>query len=291
MSEKRQAAVMLFVNAQGELLLQLRDDKPDIRFPNHWGVIGGAVEAGESFEEALVREVAEEIEESAAEFISWKQRETPAGSSISIFAARLDKPAELITLHEGQRVEWVSPATAMTLPLVPWMAEELPVFVRSELYLSLFPEAAPPVSGIRRGEASARHEAAAVIFINDSGQVLLRLRSNLAGLPFAAMWDLIGGGMEEGETAEEAIVRETEEEIGVALHDHEYWGDIFGVVLIHVFAARLDVPAGSLVLTEGERVAWFAPEAAMELPLVPYMRTLIPRFAASPQYLALTGQS
>ena len=266
-------AAMLFVNAKGELLLQLRDDKPEIRFPNHWGVIGGHVEDGETFEDGLVREVSEEIELDARTYEYWDTHES-AGYSIAMFAARLDEPAEALTLHEGQRVEYVSPQAAMMMPLVPWLAESLPRFVRSELYQRLAPDALPP------GNA----EAASVIFVNARGELLLRLRDDVPGLAFPGMWDLIGGAMEEGESPEDAVVRETLEELGLVLEHFLYWGDIRGVVLIHVFTAPLDVPAQSLALTEGERVEWFAPDAALKLPLVPYMERLIPQFVSTPPY-------
>jgi 8-oxo-dGTP diphosphatase len=269
---------MLFVNRQGELLLQLRDDMPDIRFPDHWGVIGGHVEAGESYEAAVVREAHEEIEEHVTAFEYWSAHESP-GYHIAVFAARLDKEAATLVLHEGQRVEFFSPQEAMMLPMVPWLTEVLPAFVRSEVYRRLCPEAAPP----------ANREAASVIFVNRRGELLLRLRGDVPGLPFPAMWDLIGGAMEGDESPEEAVVRETLEEIGMELADYAYWGDVRGVVLLHVFAARLDVPAESLVLTEGERLAWVAPEAAMRLPLVPYMRELLPAFRGSAQYRSLSG--
>ena len=45
---------------QGKILLFLRDGKPD-RDPNTWSLIGGHVEEGETHDEALVREVEEEI--------------------------------------------------------------------------------------------------------------------------------------------------------------------------------------------------------------------------------------
>jgi 8-oxo-dGTP diphosphatase len=34
------------------LIIYLRDDKPDIPFPNHWDLIGGHVEEGETPEQA-----------------------------------------------------------------------------------------------------------------------------------------------------------------------------------------------------------------------------------------------
>lgn len=46
---------------QGKLLLILRDNKPDIPFPNTWEYIGGGKDENESFEEAGLREIEEEI--------------------------------------------------------------------------------------------------------------------------------------------------------------------------------------------------------------------------------------
>jgi 8-oxo-dGTP pyrophosphatase MutT (NUDIX family) len=51
----------LIINAKNEILLQLRDDKPDIFFPNLWGTFGGAVEPDETPETALAREMEEEL--------------------------------------------------------------------------------------------------------------------------------------------------------------------------------------------------------------------------------------
>jgi 8-oxo-dGTP diphosphatase len=45
----------------GQLLMQLRDDIPTILYPGVWGLFGGHIEAGETPEIAVVREIAEEI--------------------------------------------------------------------------------------------------------------------------------------------------------------------------------------------------------------------------------------
>ncbi len=42
-------------------LLQLRDNKKNIYFPNFWGLFGGRVSSNENFSEALKREIKEEI--------------------------------------------------------------------------------------------------------------------------------------------------------------------------------------------------------------------------------------
>jgi 8-oxo-dGTP diphosphatase len=277
--EPRRVAVMLFLNVAGEVLLQLRDDIPTIRYPGHWGVTGGGVEVGETVEEALLREVAEEIEETPEHYEYWDAYHS-ATSQVSIFAARLDKPAEALRLHEGQRLQFFTPQEAMTLALVPWLAQVLPDFVRSDVYRGLCPDAISP----------GNREASSIIFIRPNGDLLLRLRSDLPGLPFRAMWDLIGGAIEDDDASPlEAAKRETSEELSLALEEAVHWGDIQGIVMIHVYVAPLDTPADALYLTEGERVAWVAPETALELPLVPYMRMLIPALLASDVYAELRG--
>jgi 8-oxo-dGTP diphosphatase len=266
---------MLFVNARGEVLLQLRDNIPTIRFANYWGCIGGGIEQGETPEQAVLREVDEElgIAPEGHEYLgSWRRM----SGDIHIYASRLDATADSLMpgLTEGQRVAWHTPQAAMMLPLVPWLEDVLPSFVRSDVYRRLTLGAYAP----------SNEEAASVIFVNRAGELLIRLRDARPGLPFASCWDLIGGALEDGETAAEAAVRETMEELCIPLLGPVYWDSIQGIVRIHVFAAPLDRPAESLTLTEGERVAWFAPERIKDLKLVPYMERLVPAFAASPVY-------
>src|SRR6516165_8236664 len=42
-------------------LMQLRDQKPNIFYPGHWGVFGGAMDPGESIRQGLRRELSEEL--------------------------------------------------------------------------------------------------------------------------------------------------------------------------------------------------------------------------------------
>lgn len=57
----RDAAAAIIVLDDGRYLMQLRDDKPGIFFPDHWGMFGGAIEPGETTEQALRRELLEEL--------------------------------------------------------------------------------------------------------------------------------------------------------------------------------------------------------------------------------------
>jgi 8-oxo-dGTP pyrophosphatase MutT (NUDIX family) len=55
------AVAALLQLANGRYVMQLRDAKPNIFYPGHWGCFGGAVDAGEAPVAALVRELKEEL--------------------------------------------------------------------------------------------------------------------------------------------------------------------------------------------------------------------------------------
>src|SRR5437870_5307193 len=56
------AAAALIVDETNRYLVQLRDAKPTIFFPDHWGCFGGAHDPGESDEDCLARELKEELD-------------------------------------------------------------------------------------------------------------------------------------------------------------------------------------------------------------------------------------
>jgi len=53
---------LLIENSEGKVLLQLRDDNPDILYPGCWGTFGGQIEGEETPEEGIKREIWEELE-------------------------------------------------------------------------------------------------------------------------------------------------------------------------------------------------------------------------------------
>ena len=63
MSDKNkiQEVVKAVIFKDEKFLLQLRDNKPNIPYPNTWAFFGGGVEEGEKHEEALKRELKEEL--------------------------------------------------------------------------------------------------------------------------------------------------------------------------------------------------------------------------------------
>jgi 8-oxo-dGTP diphosphatase len=108
----KEIAAIILENEKGEFLLYLRDNKPDIPFPDYWDLIGGHVEEGETPEEALVREVREELDIELKEYTFYKKYECLTGDAYEnikyIYYGKIDLPIEKITLLEGVRPQYFS---------------------------------------------------------------------------------------------------------------------------------------------------------------------------------------
>ena len=92
----KQIAAIILENDKGEFLLYLRDNKPGIPFPDHWDLIGGHVEKGETPEEALVREVKEELDIDLKEYKFYKKYECLTGDAYEnikyIYTGKINLP-------------------------------------------------------------------------------------------------------------------------------------------------------------------------------------------------------
>ena len=127
---RRQGVNAIPLNTEGKILLQLRDDKPELRFPNHWTTFGGAVVDGETPDEAIHRELLEEIElELPLKF--WKSDDyhmEDNGQKFIVesftYVGRIDRKAEDITLNEGQALGYFGPEDLDNLQ-IGWDFERL----------------------------------------------------------------------------------------------------------------------------------------------------------------------
>ena len=102
----KKIAAIIFENDKGEILLYMRDNKPGIPFPNHWDLFGGHIEEGETPEEALVREVKEEMNYDLKDFKFFRKYECLEGDAYPntkyIYYGRFNEPVEEITMLEGE---------------------------------------------------------------------------------------------------------------------------------------------------------------------------------------------
>ena len=99
-------AGIILLNRNNEVLLLLRDNKIDIPFPNMWDIPGGKVEEGEFPEQAIRREMKEEIGLANLGEINLFKIIPSENLTDNIFWKRLDLNTEVIDLKEGQRIEY-----------------------------------------------------------------------------------------------------------------------------------------------------------------------------------------
>lgn len=108
----KKIAAIILENNNKEILLYLRDNKPNIPFPNHWDLFGGYIEDGETPEEALVREVKEELDYDLKEYKFFKKYDCNEGDAHPnvkfVYIGKVDKQIEELTLQEGERLQFFS---------------------------------------------------------------------------------------------------------------------------------------------------------------------------------------
>jgi 8-oxo-dGTP diphosphatase len=99
--------VLLF-DRNRRLVVYLRDDNPDIPFPNHWDLFGGDLEGDENPEQAVVREVKEEVGVELERWEFFRIYDCTQGdvylNNKHIYWAQIDRSSAQLTLNEGERL-------------------------------------------------------------------------------------------------------------------------------------------------------------------------------------------
>ena len=105
-----------------------------------------------------------------------------------------------------------------------------------------------------------------IVLINNENKVLLNLRDrNHPENPH--VWAFLGGGVDEGETEEEALLREVKEEIDYELKEYKKIKELFiekiGKRIFYV--GKIDADINELTLREGEEIKFFSYEEIKEI--------------------------
>ena len=113
---------------------------------------------------------------------------------------------------------------------------------------------------------------AACALVDADGRVLLAQRPE--GKPMAGLWEFPGGKVETGETPEQTLIRELEEELGIVVKEaclapltfasHSY--PDFHLLMPLYVCRRWD---GIVTPKEGQKLSWVRPNRMRDYPMPP----------------------
>jgi 8-oxo-dGTP diphosphatase len=119
---------------------------------------------------------------------------------------------------------------------------------------------------------------AACALVDADGRVLLAERP--AGKPMAGLWEFPGGKLQPGETPEQTLIRELNEELGIAVKEaclapltfasHSY--PDFHLLMPLYVCRRWE---GSVTPMEGQRIVWVRPNRLRDYPMPPADEPLV----------------
>lgn len=129
------AVAIAILHQDRKFLMQLRDNIPNILYPGHWGFFGGHLELGETPEDAVRREVLEEIgyEMRNPQFFTTSESEKviryvyhePLLASVSELKLMEGWDFDLVTVDELRSLQRFSTRADQVRPIGPVHAEIL----------------------------------------------------------------------------------------------------------------------------------------------------------------------
>tara|TARA_B100000315_G_C14567657_1_gene583807 strand:- start:1346 stop:1771 length:426 start_codon:yes stop_codon:yes gene_type:complete len=111
----------VFIYNKGKFLLQKRDDKKGIYYPNSWGLFGGKLELNEKPEIGLKRELIEEINWKDPELIILTTfHDKRHNTIIYLFSAKIEYlEYKGLIQTEGQKMKFFDKKEIMNQKLIP----------------------------------------------------------------------------------------------------------------------------------------------------------------------------
>jgi len=126
-------------------------------------------------------------------------------------------------------------------------------------------------------DAMFSKQLAALILFNHENRILLQHRSEDAPA-FPGYWSLFGGGVERGETPEQAVRREVLEELGYRTTEPRLWRVqqyTHHVVNYERYIFVEEYDGSELILGEGQAMGWFLPSETNALRMTDPTRRIV----------------
>ena len=121
---------------------------------------------------------------------------------------------------------------------------------------------------------------AALIWDGDRFLICQRPEYKARGL----LWEYVGGKVEEGETKEEALIRECREELGVTVAVDDVFMDVvheYPDITVHLTLFHASIAEGTIRLFEHNAVAWITPDEIPHYAFCPADKEINERIAVN----------
>ncbi|MFF6852191.1 methyltransferase, FxLD system [Streptomyces antimycoticus] len=215
----------LLTDDDGRYLLHLRSANKPIWRPGQWALLGGNTEQGETCDQAIARELDEEIGLAVPDLTGFVTLDTLDARGafkdrVRVYHGTLNTPAHEIELREGIQLRWTRIEEIAEMTTDPGTAAVLHAHHNAHQPRGR-QNAALPVVEVRepRDHRSRSIVGAHLVLIRDGAVLLGKRHPSSAFAP--STWHLPAGHREDLESAVTCMVREAEEETGLRIPEED----------------------------------------------------------------------
>lgn len=92
------------------------------------------------------------------------------------------------------------------------------------------------------------------------------------------LWEFVGGKVEKGETKEQALIRECQEELAIPVESHEVFTEVtheYSDIIVHLTLFNCTILRGQPQLLEHNDMAWITPNEISNYDFCPADRVIL----------------
>ncbi|MFE1987891.1 methyltransferase, FxLD system [Streptomyces mirabilis] len=215
----------LLTDDKGRYLLHLRSANKPIWRPGQWALLGGNTEKGETCDEAIMRELDEEIGLAIPDLTGFVTLEALSADGsfkdrVRVYHGTLNTPVHEIELREGIQLRWTPIEETAEMTMDPGTAAVLQAHHNAH-HPPGSRDRTLPVVEVRetRDQRSCSIIGTHLVLIRDGAVLLGKRHPRSAFAP--STWHLPAGHREDMESAVTCMVREAEEETGLRIAESD----------------------------------------------------------------------